>query len=241
VAKPRTSGAVDVGFLHVGSVDIDFVVDPSIVDAAQYATIVQRLRERGYEPVAESRYQFERTVASERTGQPHTIRVDFLTPRPPAGQGRRRRHRRAQSDLQARTLEGAEVALAHWYWHDLDEMLPDGARAQTRVKVSDPVGALALKGLAIGDRYAEKDAYDIFALCAHHSGGPGRVAELLRPALADPLVRRGLDEIAAKFRAPQAEGPMWVANFLARPATTEHERLLTDAFMTVSEVLRLLG
>jgi hypothetical protein len=50
-----------------------------------------------------------------------------------------------------------------------------------------------------------------------------------------------LAEVAAKFRAREAEGPTWIANFLARPGTEEHERLLTDAFMTVTEVLRLLG
>ncbi|MGH7331551.1 MAG: hypothetical protein ACREKS_02155, partial [Candidatus Rokuibacteriota bacterium] len=80
-----------------------------------------------------------------------------------------------------------------------------------------------------------------FALCAHHAGGPRAVAELLRPAFGDALVRRGMAEIAVKFRAREAEGPTWVANFLARPGTDEHERLLTDAFMTVTEVLRLLG
>jgi hypothetical protein len=130
---PGTLGATafEVGFIHVGSIDIDFVVDPTLVDAEQYATIVELLLERGYEPVAESRYQFERTVASRRTGRPHAIRIDFLTPRPLAGQGRQHRHRRIQADRQARTLEGAEIALAHWYWHDLDEILPDGANAQT--------------------------------------------------------------------------------------------------------------
>lgn len=234
-------GGAEPGFAHVGSIDIDFVVDPDVVGAAQYATIVELLLGRGYEPVRDSRYQFERAVAAPRSGRDCRIRLDFLTPRPLVERGRARRHRLLQPDLEARTLEGAEVAFSHWYWHELREMLPDGARAHTRVKVCDVVGALALKGLAIGDRYAEKDAYDIYALCAHHAGGPAGVAGALRSAGGDPVLCRALDAIAAKFRAREAEGPTWVASFLSRPGTDEHERLLTDAFMSVNEVLRLLG
>jgi hypothetical protein len=33
-------------FAHVGSIDIDFVVDPAIIDTAHYGTIVERLTER---------------------------------------------------------------------------------------------------------------------------------------------------------------------------------------------------
>lgn len=225
-------------FTHVGSVDIDFVVNPNLVDAEQYATIVELLLDRGYTAVEDSRYQFEKPIPSPRSGTPHVIRIDFLTPRPLAGQGRSRRHRSVQRDLQARTLAGAEVALGHWFWYELDERLPEGAQARARMKVSDVVGSLALKGLAIGDRYAEKDAYDIFALCAHYRGGPPAVAEALERAAGDGVVQRGLEAMAGRFRDREAEGPTWVATFLAPGTTEEYERLRTDAFMVVREVLR---
>jgi hypothetical protein len=41
-------------FVHVGSIDIDLVVDPALVDAEQYATIVELLLDRGYESAPES-------------------------------------------------------------------------------------------------------------------------------------------------------------------------------------------
>ncbi len=193
--------AFHVGFVHVGSIDIDFVVDPDLVDTDQYATIVQLLEDRGYAPCADSRYQFEKTIRSQQDGQEDVIRVDFLTPRPLPGQGRSHRHRQVQNDLHARSLEGAEVALTHWFWYELDAQLPDGAQTRVRLKVVDVVGALALKGLAIGDRYVEKDAYDIYALCAHYRGGPqvggrghqvvfGRGTSGSRPRLDCPEVPR---------------------------------------------------
>jgi len=229
------------GFAHVGSIDIDFVVDPAIIDAERYATIVQSLLDRGYEPVTGSLYQFEKVIPSPRSGQAHRIRVDFLTPRPLPGEGRSHRHREVQYDLRARTLEGAEIALTHWFWYEYDSHIPDGARARVRVKVADVVGSLALKGIAIGERYAEKDAYDIYALCAHCRGGPAAVAELLRPFRDEEPVRRGLAAIAEKFRDRDAEGPTWTAVFLSEGNAEADERLRVDAFMTVQEVLRLVS
>ena len=229
----------DTGFAHVGSIDIDFVVDPEAIDADQYATIVGLLLARGYGPLTGSKFQFQKMIASLRTGQPHVIRVDFLTPKPL--QRRSHRHREIQHDLQARTLAGAEVALTHWFWHEFDAQLPDGARTHVRVKVADVVASLALKGLAIGDRYAEKDAYDIFALCAHYRGGPAAVADAIRPFRDEDPVRRGLDAIREKFRNREAEGPTWVAVFLSEGQADESERFRTDAFMTVSEVIALLA
>jgi hypothetical protein len=228
-------------FVHVGSIDIDFVVDPAVIDAERYTTIVELLLDRDYEPVKDSRYQFEKVIRSPRSGQEYSIKIDFLTPKPLAGQGRSHRHREVQHDLRARTLEGAEVALAHWFWHEYDTQLSDGANTHVRVKVTDLVGSLTLKGIAIGERYAEKDAYDIYALCAHYRGGPAAVAEILRPVREEEAVRRGLAAIADKFREERAEGPTWVAVFLSQGNAEGDDRTRVDAFMTVREVLRLVS
>ena len=206
--------AFQVRFVHVGSIDIDFVVDPGLVNAEAYATIVELLLDRGYKASGDSLFQFEKTIRSARDGQDYLIRVDFLTPRPLVGQGKSHRHRPVQRDLKARTLEGVEVALTHWFWYDLEAQLPDGAQARVRLKVADLVASLALKGIAIGERYAEKDAYDIYALCAHYLGGPQAVAAALKPYLSEKPVYRGLSAIAQKFRALEAEGPTWVARFM---------------------------
>ena len=233
--------AFEVGFVHVGSIDIDLVVDPDLVDADRYATIVDLLLDSGYEPGDDPLFQFQKTIRSLRDGQDYLIRADFLTPRPLPGQGRSRRHRHVQRDLQARTLEGAEVALTHWLWYVLQAQLPDGAQVREKLKVADLVGSLALKGIAIGERYAEKDAYDIYALCAHYRGGPSAVAKLLQPFLGEEAVARGLRSVADRFRATDAQGPTWVAAFMDGDGAEAEARIRQDAFMTVHEVCNLLG
>lgn len=103
------------------------------------------------------------------------------------------------------------------------------------------VASLALKGIAIGERYAEKDAYDIYALCAHSRGGPKNVAAAFKPFMNEQAVQKGLRSIAQKFRALEDEGPTWVAKFLGGGDPGTEARLRQDAFMTVHEVCRILG
>jgi hypothetical protein len=228
-------------FIHVGSIDIDLVVDPAIVDTERYATIVGLLIDRGYEPARDSLFQFEKMIRSPRDGQDYPIQIDMLTPQPLRRQGRTHRHRQVQRDLRARTVPGVEVALAHWFWYELETRLPDRARARVRFKMADLVASLALKGIAIGERYAEKDAYDIYSLCAYYRGGPPAVADMLRPFLEEDAVQRGLQSISEKFRALEAEGPTWVAAFLSAANPEQTARTQQDAFMTVHEVCRLLS
>ena len=227
-------------FTHVGSIHVDLVIDPDVVTEDEYRTITDLLLERGYRPADDILYQFSRTVTSPASDKQYTIGVDFLTPRPPRGQGRRHRHRSIQPGLNARTLDGADIALSHNFPVQIAGLLPGNGATEVVINVADVIACLALKGIALGERYREKDAYDIYAVCAYHRGGPGAVADRLRPVLDSPVLERGLGAIADRFESPDAEGPWWVANFLSQDDPERHARVRQDAFMTVNELLRLL-
>jgi len=227
-------------FRHVGSIDIDLLIDPAVITEDVYATITDLLLERGYQPSPNVLYQFSRTVATPDGGQKHTVGVDFLTPRGPGSRRRSHRHRLIQPGLNARTLDGAEVALSHNFPLQIAGLLPGNGWTEVVINVADVIACLALKGIALGERYREKDAYDIYAVCAYHRGGPGAVADRLRPVLDSPVLGRGLGAIADRFESPDAEGPWWAANFLSQDDPEQHARVRQDAFMTVQEVVRLL-
>ena len=229
-------GASEVGFQHVGSIDIDLVVDPDLVDEEAYATMANILREMRYVPSEDRQRQFTwlRTVAGRKIG------VDLLCPKPPVGEGRRHRHRVIQRDLKARTLEGAEIALEHYFECLLSARLPGDGIAKVNTKVADLVACLALKGMALGGRYNEKDAYDIYSVCAYFEGGPAGVAAVLEAYVDHPILRKGMESIAIKFRDSDAEGPSWAARFLASDNPAMATRIRQDAYMNVNEVFRLL-
>lgn len=229
-------GASEADFHHVGSIDIDLVVDPDLVDEEAYATMASILREMDYMPSEDRQRQFRwlRTVGGREIG------VDFLCPKPPLGKGRRHRHQVIQRDLKARTLEGAEIALGHYFECPLSARLPGDGIAKVNTKVADLVACLALKGMALGERYNEKDAYDVYSVCAYYEGGPAGVAAVLEAHVDHPILRKGMESIAIKFRDSDAEGPSWAARFLASDNPAMATRIRQDAYMNVNEVFGLL-
>ncbi|MBI4598426.1 MAG: hypothetical protein HY737_08515 [Candidatus Omnitrophica bacterium] len=233
-------------FEHVGSIDIDLAIDPEKIREPQYASILELLAARGYRAASDRRGaaipgSLERTVASPATRKPYVIRIDFLTPIDASAAGPRRAHRALQDDLLARKLKGCEVAFGHQTTMTLAGDLPDGGAVRAPLRMADVVASLAMKGIVLGERYREKDAYDIYALLAHYGRGPAEVAQQVRPHQTEPLVAEALTSIREAFRARTANGPAWTAAFLVSPVfAAERERVMTDAYMVVSEFLRHL-
>lgn len=238
--------APDDPFVHVGSIDIDLAVDPACVNEPQYATIVELLRARGYRPVATRRgpplpASLERVVPSPVTNKPYTIRVDFLAPLGTPSATRREPPLVVQDGLLARKLKGCDVAFRHQTHLELSGELPDGGRMTVSLRMSDVVGCVTMKGIVLGERYREKDAYDLYALLAHFAGGPAAVAELVRPHLGGPLVEEAVGRIRDAFAMRDSHGPAWAASFLVPPMFHDaHQRALTDAFMIVQEFITAL-
>lgn len=229
-------------FEHVGSIDIDLAVDPRIVDEPAYATIVELIGKRGYKPRKDKLgnvipFSFERELESEE-GSTVKIQVDFLTALD-AKAGKRRRHKAVQPDLKARMARGCDVVFNHNFKHKVTATLPDDGEKTIELKVADLVGILTTKGIALGERYKEKDAYDIYAAIANYEGGPQDAAAVVKPFAGDPLVAEALDNIRKAFESQKAHGPDWVATFIGAPSLAERERIRTDAYMNVSEFLRL--
>jgi len=203
----------NASFKHVGSVDIDFLIDPQALPADRYATIAELLADRGYTQSDRSVFTFERSVP----GLAHPIRVDFLVPAPPLGEGRRRETPEVQRALRARTVEDADVALRHKANWALEGALPDGGEARGEIQMADLVGILAMKGLVFGMRLKGrgKDAYDIWSVCRYFGKGPREVGHALGEHRNDPAVRRGLDLIRERFSSSDALGAVEVARFLS--------------------------
>jgi len=232
-------------FEHVGSIDIDLAVDPEAVREPEYGTIVELLTARGYRPTPDRRgspipYSFDRVVRSPLNNKTYTIRVDFLTHLDDPRSGRHT-SRQVQDDLFARKTKGCDAAFQHFTQFDLTGELPEGGKITVPIRMADVVGCLTMKGIVLGERYREKDAYDIYAVAAHYEGGPRDVAEALRPYLQQPLLGESLQSIRAAFGERSGNGPAWVAAFLVSHVfSAERERLVTEAHMVVSELLRVV-
>jgi Nucleotidyl transferase AbiEii toxin, Type IV TA system len=225
-------------FLHVGSIDIDFVVDPNRIGPDEYATIVELITQVGWEPCEGKRFSFERTVDGS-DGVPYEINVDFLTSEATGG-GRSRRHRPVQLDLQARTMRGAELALSHREGVVLSGKLPGGASSEAEVRMLDVAGCVGTKAIALGERYKQKDAYDLVSVIDRYGTGVEQVAELVRSSSGEELLAEALDQLRNKFQSATSEGPVWYSEFLGGDSDAR-DRSAQRAFQVVEKFNRLVS
>jgi len=223
-------------FEHAGSIDIDLAVDISKIGSDAYATIVQRLADRGYTLDPTIKYRLNRTIPE--LGAP--IGIDFLVEHAP-DQGKNRRHRTVQPDLEARATQHLDMAFKYPAVIRIEGELPGGGgKTSLEIQMADIPAFFALKGLALGERYKEKDAYDIYAVTRYYGKDIQEVAGKLAPHQSEPGLKEGMANIREKFRSLEAAGPAWVVNFIS-PASGDNEiaRLRQDAFITMDTLLNL--
>jgi hypothetical protein len=233
----REHQRADNPFRHVGSIDIDLVVDPGRIGEDEYATVVDLIRHVGWRTVGDSRFSFERSVPCP-DGTSRDIRVDFLTLEP-GGEGKKHRHRVVQANLPARTMHGAELALTHRGPVRLEGTLPGGAQTEVELLMLDVVGCLGTKGIALGERFKQKDAYDIVSVLDNYGAGVSEVSALTRPFADEELMTSALASVWRGFRSVRSEGPIWYAEFVGGDDEAK-ERSAQRAFQTVAEFRRLL-
>ena len=230
---------------HVGSIDIDLAVHPRITEKGGYASIAQLITARGYQPPQDAladifEFRYDRRLVSPYDQKPYTIRVDFLTLE--AGDpATERRHRAVQPDLRAFKASGCELAFDHPAVIELHATLPDaGGEATVQWQVANVAASLVMKSLALGGRYKEKDAYDLFYLVHHYPQGPASVAESLRPLLHLPVVQEAYRHLREAFGDIRATGPAWVANFNDVHDPRAREVLIADVYKTFERFFQLL-
>jgi hypothetical protein len=223
------------GGQHCGSIDIDFVLNPRLIDLRVYETIVSSIEKRGYKPYVTDYgevlpYRFYRSVKSPLDGVEYKIEVDFISEPDVMKMLSPEKFLAVQKDLQTVVIRGSGVVFSHNFEHEIEGVLPSGAETMVLAKVSDVVGSLATKGLALKGRYKEKDAYDIYFVLRHYGGGPKKVAEEVRGFVNESVVAEALEEIRDKFRNVRSEGPFQVAYFLAPEDERLRERIQGEAY-----------
>lgn len=228
----------DKEFKHIGSVDIDFAIDPKLISLKEYKTIVELLKKRGYKPVedklsVEIPFKFEREIKGVK------ISVDFLS------QGylnkTKKRHRKVQHDLRARIMKGCQIVFNHNFEYELQGKLPEkGGNTGEKLKIADVLASIVTKGYALAGRYNEKDAYDIYSVVSYYKNGMEDSAKEVKPFVKDKVVNESLNLIKERFRKIDDIGPVWVGNFVYPDNEEARKRIIADAFMRVNRFLELV-
>lgn len=222
---------------HTGSIDIDMAIDFKHVSDSSYKTILKLLEERGYYQNKQQPFIFFRNIRTEN-GMDYTIQVDFLAGEY-GGAGKSHRTQRIQ-DIRARKARGCDLVFDNNKLITLQKKIPDGGVNEISVRVADTVPFLVMKGMALGARYKEKDAYDIYFTLLHYPGGLEGLAKEFRSFSQNKLVSEGLGKIKTHFKSIDSPGPVWVANFMEIDDQEEKDRIQRDAFERVNRLCDLL-
>jgi len=227
----------DENFKHIGSVDIDLVINPDLIKSGVYETIVKIIEDNGYVQRIDKlgnpiEFSFEREIKNK------TIHIDFLSTNYP--EKTKKRHRIVQPDLKARTLKGAKIVLQHNFEEELEGNLPNGAYIKVKIRIANVVGCLITKALALGGRSKAKDNYDIYTVIAYYKHGEKSCAEEIKSFLNDKIISESLEDIKTNFETEISLGPIMIGNFMYSNDEDARNKIIVDSFMRVNRFLELL-
>ena len=228
----------DSSFQHIGSVDIDIVLDPELITQGRYNTIVEIISKNSYSP-RKNRLGNIIEFSFEKRIQDKAIHVDFLSTSYP--NKLKKRHRIVQPDLPTITLKGSTIALKHFYIEEIEGILPNKAEVIANCKIIDIVGSLATKAIALGDRSAAKDCYDIYSLISYYKNGAASCAEAIKPYLENKEIYDAMVEIKKNFTQETSLGPTLTGSFMYPNDPPTQRRIMTDSFMRINDFLQKLG
>ena len=224
-------------FRHVGSIDIDIAVNPAVINETKYATLEELLLSRGYQPKSDVPYSYFKNVQVK--GVERQIVVDFLAPTS-GGTGPSHRHQRVQNDFLVRKAKGADLAFTHRFEYTLTGKLPNGADATAAFYVADVVAMIAMKSYVLGQRYKEKDAYDIYTLVMYYKDGVESVAEEAEPYKDQKPLPEGIENLKEQFATQTSVGPYSIADFFQETGDQRDQRT-QQAYLQIQRLLELLS
>ncbi len=222
---------------HIGSIDIDLALDFNTISKSAYKTILKLLEKRGYKK-GNQPFIFKRTIKYE-DGNLYTIEIDFLSGEY-GGTGKSHRTQKIQN-IHARKARGCDLVFQDNTSISIKSPMPDGSANSINIKLANVVPFLVMKGMALWDRFKEKDAYDIYFVVKNYPGGLEKLINTFKEISINKLIYEGLGKIYTKFDSTYAIGPTWLVKFLDIIDEEETDRIKRDAHERISTLMKKIG
>lgn len=219
---------------HVGSVDVDVLINHLTMNDSGYQTMAKILLRNGYEEHPEKYFSFVKTVDID--GEEYTVDVDIL-----AGiYGGTTKKKRSQHVQGIKALKATGGNFAFEFPPQqvkVEAERVDGAIDSAVVNVVAVVPFLIMKTAAMG-RGKAKDAYDIYFVIKHYIGGVDLLAEEFRTVRDKQIVIDMKEKLSDKFASENHAGPKDVSDFMDLADEEEIELIRRDAYEQVSALIQ---
>ena len=218
---------------HVGSVDVDVLINHMTLKDSGYQTMAKILLKNGYEEYPEKYFSFIKVV--EIDGEEYIVDVDIL-----AGiYGGTALNKRSQhiQGVKALKVTGGNFAFEFPPQQmKIEAERVDGAIDTAVVNVVAIVPYLIMKTAAMG-RGKAKDAYDIYFIIKHYIGGLDLLAEEFNNVADKPIIQEMKEKLYEKFASEKHAGPKDVIDFLDLIDEDEIEMTMRDAYEQINALL----
>lgn len=219
---------------HVGSVDVDMLINHLTLKDAGYQSMEKILLRNGYQEHPEKYFSFLKTIEIDGIG--YDVDVDIL-----AGMyGGTQKKKKSQHVQGIKALKATGGNFAFDFEPQkvqVEAPRPDGAMDVANVNVIAVVPYMVMKTAAMG-RGKAKDAYDIYFLIKHYHGGIGSLAKEFQNCADMNIVQEMLEKLSGKFASEQHAGPVDVSDFEEVLDEEEIEMLRRDAYEQVQALIR---
>ena len=218
---------------HIGSVDVDMLINHLNLKDAGYQTMSRILQKNGYVQNADKYFSFTKNVIID--GKLYPVDVDIL-----AGKYGGTSDEKGGQHIQG--LKALKATGGNYAFEfepqviDVQAKRPDGAIDSARVNVVAIVPYIIMKTAALG-RGKPKDAYDIYFLIRHYKNGAKELAQLFRDCGDVKLIQDMKDKLSKKFGSPNHAGPVDVAAFMDLEDNDEIDFVKRDAYEQVQALI----
>lgn len=218
---------------HIGSVDVDVLINHLTLKDSGYQTMAKILLKNGYLEHPERYFSFIKTISVD--GVDYDVDVDIL-----AGMyGGTQKKKRSQHVQGVKALKATGGNFAFEFEPQkvrVEAKRPDGAIDVANVNVIAVVPYLVMKTAALG-RGKAKDAYDIYFLIKHYRGGVRKLAEEFSTCADRNTIKDMTEKLEGKFVSENHAGPVDVVNFEDIMDEEEAEVIRRDAYEQVQALL----
>lgn len=218
---------------HVGSVDVDMLINHLTLQDEGYQTMARILLSNGYMEHPDKYFSFIKQVVINDVS--FDVDVDILAGMY-SGTRRGKRSQHVQG-LKAMKATGGDFAFKFEPRQvKLEATRPDGAIDIARVNVIALVPYFVMKTAAMG-RGKAKDAYDLYFSIKQYPGGVKQLALEFSGLSETPIVREMKTKLSEKFASVDHAGPVDIANFMDLSDDQEINMIRRDAFEQVQALL----
>ena len=218
---------------HIGSVDVDVLINHLNLKDAGYQTMSRILLKNGYTEHPDKYFTYVKHVTVDDIQ--YDVDVDILAGKY-GGTSEERRGQHIQGIKALKATGGNYAFEFEPQVIDVQAKRPDGAIDSARVNVVAIVPYIIMKTAALG-RGKPKDAYDIYFLIKHYKNGVKELAQLFKECGDAKLIHEMKDKLSKKFGSPNHAGPVDVAAFMDLEDSDEIEFVKRDAYEQVQTLI----